>query len=258
MNKAIANRRLYPALAGGVLVALVCGAVLKLVHTSQASSGAASNLSVPTLKAELSPLTPFDSGPFLPASPSLRLANPALLQSTSANVRLETVAAGRPDPFAPILRPRLGLARPSAAATPVVKAPAQVAPAQALPVVSVSATQALPPLPVLPAPALAGTGNQPQPTVDVALAPTNLPVLQSLMDQIVVTGVAQIGDTVSVIVKEPGSTSGRHVRAGDMIAGGQVRVTSVDTSTPEPTVMLTYNGEDYLRTVGSSSFIGAL
>jgi multidrug efflux pump subunit AcrA (membrane-fusion protein) len=101
-------------------------------------------------------------------------------------------------------------------------------------------------------------GSQPQPAVDIAVSPTNSPVLQSLIDQIAITGVAQIGNTVSVIVQEPGSVSGRHVRPGDMIAGGQVRIKSVDTSTPEPLVVLTYNGRDYTRTVGGSALIGSL
>jgi Tfp pilus assembly protein PilP len=84
------------------------------------------------------------------------------------------------------------------------------------------------------------------------------PLPQSPVDQIAITGVAQIGNTVSVIVRETGSASGRHVRAGDILAGGQVRVKSIDTSTAEPTVVLTYNGQDYTRTVGSGALIGSL
>lgn len=263
MRKAISNRKLYPAMAGGVLLALVGGATLKLLHTSQAEPLGQESSSVEAkdevADGSLTPLSPFESEPFLQASPSFRLADPALLQSTSSNARVETVAAGRSDPFAPIVRPSLLPTRPSssvAAVTPVTSVPAQVSPVQNLPVVPVAATQALPALPVLPAPEL--SANLPQPPVGVAIAPMNPPVLQSLIDQIVVTGVAQIGDTVNVIVREPGSTSSRHVQQGDLIAGGQVRVKSVDTSNAEPLVILTYNGRDYPRTVGSSALIGSL
>jgi hypothetical protein len=43
-----------------------------------------------------------------------------------------------------------------------------------------------------------------------------------------------------------------------MLAGGQVRVKSIDTSSAEPVVVLTYNGQDYTRTVGSGTLIGSL
>ena len=84
------------------------------------------------------------------------------------------------------------------------------------------------------------------------------PVQQSPIDQIAITGVAQIGNAVSVIVRESTGASSRHVKVGDMLAGGQVRVKSIDTSSAEPVVVLTYNGQDYTRTVGSGTLIGSL
>jgi hypothetical protein len=100
MRKAISNRQLYPALAGGVVIALACGVVLKLIHTSSQVEAAAVQLPSAPEETALAPLTPFETGPFLQASPSFRLANPALLQSTSPSARVDAVAAGRPDPFA--------------------------------------------------------------------------------------------------------------------------------------------------------------
>jgi hypothetical protein len=61
-----------------------------------------------------------------------------------------------------------------------------------------------------------------------------------------------VGNTVSVIVTEPGSTASRRVSQGDMLVGGRIRVKSVDMSAQEPVVVLTYDGRDYTRTVGAS------
>ena len=257
MNKAISNRKLYPALAGAVLVALAAGVTLKLVHTSSQTDSVAEVQDEPAQSetVTLEPLTPFESGPFLKASPSFRLADPALLRSTSPNARVDTVAAGRPDPFAPIVRPSAAPPRPQPAPV-AAAAPSQVSPVQTLPVVPVASTQMLPPLPALPTPA--GTSTMPQSIPEVAIAPTVAPVVQNPVDQVAITGVAQIGDTVSVIVRESGNASSRHVKPGDLVAGGQVRIKSIDTSAAEPMVVLTYNGQDYIRTVGSSALIGSL
>ena len=257
MRKAISNRQLYPALAGGVLIAVVCGVVLKLIHTSSQTEPAA--VQQPTPQEEsvaLAPLTPFESGPFLPASPSFRLADPALLQSTSPDARTDAVVAGRSDPFAPIVRPSAVPVRPKPTQQVTTTPPAQVSPVQTLPVVPVASTQPLPNLPSLPTPMVSGT--TPQPIPGIAAAPTVAPVVQNPVDQISITGVAQIGDTVSVIVRESSGGSSRRVKAGDLLAGGQVRIKSIDTSAAEPVIVLTYNGQDYTRTVGSSTLIGSL
>lgn len=261
MSKAISNRQLYPAVAGGVLIALTCGVVLKLIHTSYQEEPesipqtATSSLPQPQTEEPLS--TPFESGPFLQASPSFQLANPALLQSTSPSARADTVVAGRSDPFAPIVRPSALLSRPRPPQAVAPPAPPQGTPIQNLPVVPVSATQSLPPLPALPDPAVPGS-SMPQASSEVAVAPMAAPGAQNPVDRVAITGVAQIGNAVSVIVREAGSASSRHVKPGDMLAGGQVRVKAIDTSTAEPTVVLTYNGQDYTRTVGSSALIGSL
>jgi Tfp pilus assembly protein PilP len=74
----------------------------------------------------------------------------------------------------------------------------------------------------------------------------------SVIDQVTVSGVVQIGQQVHAIVSEPGSSAGRRVAQGDAVAAGQVRVKAIDLSGPDPTVVLTYNGRDYYRTVGGS------
>jgi hypothetical protein len=68
---------------------------------------------------------------------------------------------------------------------------------------------------------------------------------------VVVSGVVQVGSGISVIITEPGSTVSRRVAQGDMLAGGRIRLKSVDMSGQEPMVVLTYDGKDYTRTVGA-------
>ena len=276
MTKAITNRQLYPAIAGGLLVALVCGATLKMIHASRSSAADETTETTTVTEAEVAE-DPFQSStPFFKPSASPRLADPALLQSTPSQARVEAVTAGRPDPFAPIIRPSRPLAKPTiasvapasgppapATATPPqapVQAPLAQAPMQppaqsTVSTVPVAATQTLPSLPALPPVPIFDSANA---EASLAVAPTNSSTWASPVDQVVVSGVAQIGSTVSVIVYEPGSDTSRRVSAGETVANGQVRIKSVDLSDAEPIVVLTYDGQDYYRSVGSSALIGSL
>ncbi|MGF1518159.1 MAG: hypothetical protein ACFCVB_10190 [Nodosilinea sp.] len=263
----LANRKLYSAIAGGLLLAVAAGAAIKLTtagpSTAPVAGVNADGGAITTdgegalIPATGEAATPFQSQPFFTASTPLRLADPSLLRSTSSQARVEAVTAGRPDPFASVVLPGPRVPRPDPAAA--VLTPASPAVAQGLPAVPVAATQSLPPLPQvamqpvtlpnLPAPFLPG-GVPPIPT-DIAVAPTGSPAFQNLVDQIVVSGVVQVGSGISVIVTEPGSTVSRRVSQGDMLAGGRIRVKSVDMSGQEPMVILTYDGRDYTRTVGA-------
>ncbi|MBE9140396.1 hypothetical protein IQ254_24880 [Nodosilinea sp. LEGE 07088] len=265
-----ANRKLYLAIAGVLLLAVAAGGILKLTTANSRSSnlaepsslsenGATGDTDVSQTDQALIPATgdgatPFQSEPFLQASAPLLLADPSLLRSTSPQARVEAISSGRPDPFASIVVPGPRVPRPTPAAallTPV--------PPQGLPTVTVSATRNLPALPEvavqpvtipnLPTPFVQGSAP-PVPT-EIAAASTGAPAFQSLIDQVVVSGVVQVGNGVSVIVTEPGSTVSRRVSAGDMLAGGRIKVKSVDLSGQEPIVILTFEGKDYTRTVGA-------
>ncbi|HIK44052.1 MAG TPA: hypothetical protein IGR64_04100 [Leptolyngbyaceae cyanobacterium M65_K2018_010] len=207
-----------------------------------------------------SPGVAFES-PFYAASPSLRLADPGLLRSTSSQARVEALAVGRPDPFAPLVVSSQVPARPTAV-VPVPTPPPAAVPPSALPVVPVAATQSLPPLPqALPLPSLPAPyvpGSLPLHDSSVSLAPSSPATMQSLVEQVVVSGVVQVGNRVNAIVTEPGSTIGRRVAAGDTVAGGRIRVKAIDLSGVEPVVVLTYDGKDYPRTVGSGTLVGSL
>lgn len=267
--KSLANRNLYVAIAGGLLLAIAAGATLKLTTANSPSNEVAevapasdplpadpAQTSDALIPATGEAATPFQSKPFYAASTPLRLADPSLLRSTSPQARVEAVSAGRSDPFASVVLPGPRASRPNPAAAVLTPA-APTAVGRGLP--TVPATQGLPPLPQiavqpvalpsLPAPFLPGA-VPPSPT-DIAVAPTGSPAFQNLVDQVVVSGVVQVGSGVSVIVTEPGSTVSRRVAQGDMLAGGRIRVKSVDMSGQEPMVVLTYDGRDYTRTVGA-------
>ncbi len=269
----LAKRKLYGAIASVLVLAVAGGAALKLTTATSnrgdvAADGVASSEVQPdgtaALQEPLVPITgegatPFQSQPFLAASGPLRLADPSLLRSTSPQARVESVTAGRPDPFASVVLPAPAGPRSNPAASLLTPAPPAIA-TQNLPMVPVAATQALPPLPQaavqsvalpnLPAPFLPGA-VPPSPT-EIAVAPSGAPSFQNLVDQVVVTGVVQVGSSVSLIVTEPGSNVSRRVSQGDMLAAGRIRVKSVDLSGQEPMVVLTYDGQDYTRSVGAA------
>lgn len=262
------NRVLYGAIAAGILLALLGGAGLKLMQAR--STPAEPVATEPADMAEAAPVAtaasdPSFAEPFVQASPGLQLADPALLQSTVPQARVETIASGRPDPFAPLVTPRRAPIRPSSPvavpAPPTAVATVSAQPAASSPAVPVVNTQSLPPLPTtmglpsLPPPFV--PGSLPQMGTEVAIAPT-APVFQSLIDQVGVSGVVQIGNSVHAIITEPGDSSGRRVSQGDVVAGGRVRVKSIDVSGVDPVVILTYDGQDYTRTVGSGAMMGAL
>ncbi|MEO1068006.1 MAG: hypothetical protein AAFW95_02655 [Cyanobacteria bacterium J06638_6] len=262
------KRKLYLAIVGVLLLAVAAGAILKLttadssssdlVEPSSLSENSDTDLSQADqalIPATGDTATPFQSEPFLKASTPLLLADPSLLRSTSPQSRVEAISAGRPDPFASVVVPGPRVSRPTPAAAAVMT---PVLP-QGLPTVPVSATQNLPALPEvavqpvtlpnLPTPFVQGSAP-PVPT-EVAVASTGVPDFQSLIDQVVVSGVVQVGNGVSVIVTEPGSAVSRRVSQGDMLAGGRIQVKSVDLSGQEPIVILTFDGKDYTRTVGA-------
>ncbi|MBD2260965.1 hypothetical protein [Pseudanabaena sp. FACHB-2040] len=248
----LSNRQIGMVLAASALIALGVGSGIRIL-TSGAPDPALTPVSGATGEGGEAAIA-FQTSPFVPSTSTLRLADPGLLKSTPQEVRLETVVAGRPDPFAPIVLPGPGALKRPAAAAPVA-ATAAPAPVQDLPLIPVAATQALPPLPTMMVP-LPNLGP-------VAAAPT-MPLSsdqpfaqpQSPVDRIEISGVAQIGDHVSLIVKEPGVMTSRYVRAGELIAGGQVRVKRIDLSNSEPVVVLEYNGQEFYRSVGSAALAG--
>ncbi|HEY9761979.1 MAG TPA: hypothetical protein V6D07_05610 [Trichocoleus sp.] len=262
MSRKLSNRQIGLVLAGSVLLALGIGSGIRLLTASNTESSPKETPLVANSEPDSS--TPvFQGGAFVPSTQSLRLADPGLLRSTPQEARIQTIATGRPDPFASIVQPSLTPKRPQPAGastnvTPPSPTPKQV-PTQTLPVIPVTATQTLPPLPNVVPPPLPSLGPVAvvQPLGMVGTDSATSPAL-SLVDRIEISGVAQVGSQVNVIVKEPGSSVSRYVRAGDAIAGGQVRVKRIDMSSAEPQIVLEYNGKEFYRSVGSATLAGLM
>lgn len=205
---------------------------------------------------------PFES-PMVSLPAQLREARPsALLYSTSAPQRLSQIQAGRLDPFASVVQggtlPPTASSRPSAAAAPtteVANSDQMPSSSGTLPVVPVSGTVNLPPVPLATAPVTPESASLPVlPEGDRApnrgqTAPQPLNPVQAIE----LTGVVQVGDRTSVILREPNASTSRHAFAGEYLANGQVLLKHIDLSSPEPLVILEYQGSEYSRIVSGAA-----
>ena len=144
----------------------------------------------------------------------------------------------------------------AAAAPPQIAVSSDRAPVSPnLPTTSISQVPDLPPVPT------PGAAPPPLPAIPMAINPLPIPALpsslpgassvpQSPVEALELTGIVQVGDRVGVIVREGNGQSSRHIFAGDLLSGGQVRLKAVDLSAQQPLVILEYQGEEYTRIVG--------
>lgn len=236
----------YFVLGGAVLAALVVGSGLRLLQHSPTPDQGYQGI------ADQAATAPEFAHPFHAAAPTVRLASPGLLPSTPSRSRLQTIVAGRNDPFASVLTPGqvgavprvLVAPMPPSLVVPPLPQPRTVTPVPADPDTLRSRLWTLP-----------GRPNTPRltvPTVGTTPEENNAPNTQppSALDQIGVTGVVQVGDQISVIITEPASPGGRRVTVGETLASGQVRLQRVELSAGEPLVVLRHRGNDYYRTIG--------
>lgn len=177
-----------------------------------------------------------------------------LLRSTMSEDRLSVITAGRPDPFAPIMRPIGPLPSSTSDEAEVTSSPPSIPVAPSLPEASISRIPDLPALPTVNAapPSL--------PSIPLASGPLPIPSLpsnvfpgasapQSPIQAVEVTGVIQVGNRVGVIVREGNGQSSRHLFEGDLLANGQIRVKAINLAAEQPVVILEYQGKEYPRTI---------
>ncbi|HEY9749353.1 MAG TPA: hypothetical protein V6C63_11775 [Allocoleopsis sp.] len=200
------------------------------------------------------------SKPLVPPVPVTKTVPvPGLVQPTNATARLPQIASGRRDPFAAVVTSPVVVPGPSNASRPipqvapvprVAAAPTRPAPAPVQPALApVVATAPLPQL--QPSSPNFTTVPLPPPAAfpGVAPAPTRV------ADTIEVTGVVQVGQKVSAIIKVPAESSSRYVSEGEYLAGG-ILVKRIDLGTrEEPLVVLEQNGVEIVKTVGSSNTV---
>lgn len=202
------------------------------------------------------------SKPLVPPVPVTKTVPvPGLVQPTNATARLPQIASGRRDPFAAVVTsPVVVPAASSSASRPIP----QVAP---VPRVAATAPTRPAPAPVQPVPApVVATAPLPQlqpgspnfttvPLPPPAAFPGVAPAPIRVADTIEVTGVVQVGQKVSAIIKVPAESSSRYVSEGEYLAGG-ILVKRIDLGTrEEPLVVLEQNGVEIVKTVGSSNTV---
>jgi hypothetical protein len=169
-------------------------------------------------------------------------AVPGLAQSTNAQTRLTTIAAGRPDPFAAItgtmiVVPVSTKPKPSTKPLPVQqKSPATAANPPAKPSDLPAQSTPLPP-------ATASNSTSSVPTVP--------PSQTAMAEAIEISGAVQVQGKWHIIVKESSEATSRHVTVGDYLANGQVVVKRI-LGGSNPIVVLQQNGVEVTRSIGTS------
>ena len=259
-EKVSTTLRQRPALGlvGAMGLAVLVGAGLRFTLPQGSTTTAQTNQADAVV--DDTGLVAFES-PMVSVSWRLQSATPkTLLASTNGSSRADSIVAGRADPFSPITQaPPVQAPTPIAAATtptgsvqagPSSPSPSNVAP---LPIAPIPTTGQLPALPTSPNPvALPNTpaplAALPSPNQLLGNAPTAVSPLQ-----VELTGVAQVGDRVALIVREAASGTSRYTFAGDYLANGQILIKRIDVSAQEPQVVLEYNGREYTRMVGGSA-----
>jgi hypothetical protein len=192
--------------------------------------------SLPTLP----PVTAQIIGP-VPDAPTLFVPSTITASLLSVEAQIAEPAPDVPTLFVPPIISQSSEAQP-AASLPPLDGPALPPdePVASLPPLDGEPLVQLPPLPVEIGPALPP-------------APVEPP---SIAETITITGVVQVGDEIQVIVQLPGSSTGRYVTVGDLIANGQVRVKRVEgIQGSNPIVILEEEGVEYARAVGDVPMI---
>ena len=71
-----------------------------------------------------------------------------------------------------------------------------------------------------------------------------------LAENVLITGLVELGDRIRIIVQAPGEATSRYVDIGQYISNGQVLVKRIESSSPTPTVILEQDGIEVARVVG--------
>lgn len=267
------HKRIAIGLGLGIFGSAVVGGTVGLMSSNHDISDAGSNHSPqPDIAiegiADLDGAIVAESTRFLPDLSSA--ADPAIVSSTDAPQRINTISAGRQDPFAsPFVStaPRAVRAQASTANTASSNSPSATpfnpATGQSISLIPLPAPPALPSLPSLPPstfPTQSAVAAAPTSTAPATIHVPQAPVLPqgSLVDAIQITGVVQLGDRISAIVQVPNEGS-RYAQVGERIASGQVLVKHINmANSQEPLVILEYNGREYSKIVGGTTLIGLL
>ncbi len=71
-----------------------------------------------------------------------------------------------------------------------------------------------------------------------------------LAENVLITGLIELGDHIKVIVQAPEETSARYVEIGQYLSNGQVLVKRIEPGFPAPTVILEQDGVEVAKVIG--------
>lgn len=174
----------------------------------------------------------------------------ALANQPDFEVRLLAANASRSLPPVPNVglgpEPGASLIPATPAAVPVAlrpAAPTVVVPAKQ-PGLAVAPNNTNPRLAVPPSSALPPSVSPARAMPSKVMSPT------ALAEAVEIEGIVQLGDQIAVIINEGEGTLSRTVQPGARLAGGQVELLRIETTTAEPQVVLVQNGVEIVRGVG--------
>ena len=204
-----------------------------------------------------SPSSPARSS--LPAPPA---SSPARSPSSSSPARSPVAPPASSPARSPATSPASSPARSSPSSSPArspatspASSPARSSPSSSparSPATSPASSPArsLPPVAVKPAPPSPGATNAPSPSEQPSTPPQ--PVAAIAQD-VVVTGVIQVGNTTQIILKAPNEAHSRYVQPGQYLANQQVLVKRVERQNEMPVVVLEQNGIEVFKSVGEKA-----
>lgn len=170
----------------------------------------------------------------------------ALAEQPEFEVRFLAAQPDAVQPLPPVPSVGLGPEAGGASLQPLVAAPAVIQPPTLTTTTIQQSTVA--PLPVsLPEPSVSTDLPVVSPDrsgVTGAISPT------ALAEAVEIKGIVQLGDYSAVIVKDSEGALSRTVQPGARLAGGQVELRRIETTTAEPQVVLMQNGIEIVRGVG--------
>ena len=88
------------------------------------------------------------------------------------------------------------------------------------------------------------------PTIDTLEAPEETTSPTELAENVLITGLVELGDRIKLIIQAPGEATSRYVDIGQTIANGRVLIKRIETSFPTPIVILEQDGIEIAKTVG--------
>ena len=225
------------------------------IATASTSSNSALSQATPDDQALLRSLPQWDS----------KVSTPETIGFTNPDDRLRQVKVGRSDPFAPTESLVVQVSSDNGLENNLVPSNAQSKDS-----LGTSAGFTLPPLSSellflpqahspsvstasLPPVTVDSTGLSPLPANSLPFSPSELSAPLSpthLADQMEIKGVVELENQWQAIVREPKSTQSKTVRAGDALAGGQVKVRRIERSSNGVLqIVLEQNGIEVIRPI---------